>query len=76
MNNECYGTERRLLDGPFNVLQPCQYNEIPKIVGVGTGFVISTEEDFISAMDASDDYLDSFCILDVRLDEKDGSAAL
>jgi hypothetical protein len=27
-------------------------------------------------MEASDHYLESFCILDVRLDKKDGSAAL
>lgn len=76
LNNGCYGTERRLLDGPFNDLQQWQYSEIPKIVGGGRGFVIETEEEFNSAMEASDHYLESFCILDVRLDKKDGSAAL
>lgn len=32
LNNRGYGTERRLLDGPFNDLQPWQYNAIPEIV--------------------------------------------
>lgn len=38
--------------------------------------VIITVEDFDSALKVSDQYLDSFCILDVRLDESDVSAAL
>ena len=30
LSNRGYGTERRLLDGPFNDLQPWQYNAIPE----------------------------------------------
>ena len=76
LNNGGYGTERRLLDGPFNDLQPWQYGSIPEIVGGGRGFVINTEDEFDKALKAANEYLEGFSILDVRLDPNDGSAAL
>jgi indolepyruvate decarboxylase len=76
LNNGGYGTERRLLDGPFNDLQPWQYGSIPEIVGGGRGFVINTEDEFDKALEAANEYLEGFSILDVRLDPNDGSAAL
>ena len=76
LNNGGYGTERRLLDGPFNDLQPWQYRSIPEIVGGGRGFVINTEDEFDKALEAANQYLEGFSILDVRLDPNDGSAAL
>jgi TPP-dependent 2-oxoacid decarboxylase len=76
LNNRGYGTERRLLDGPFNDLQPWQYNAIPEIVGGGKGFLINTEDEFDRALEAASKHLDSFCILEVRLDPNDGSDAL
>ena len=76
LNNGGYGTERRLLDGPFNDLQPWQYKSIPEIVGGGRGFVIDTEDEFENALKVSFDYLEGFSILDVRLDPNDESAAL
>ena len=76
LNNGGYGTEWRLLDGPFNDLQPWQYGSIPEIVGGGRGFVINTEDEFDKALKAANEYLEGFSILDVRLDPNDGSAAL
>ena len=76
LNNGGYGTERRLLDGPFNDLQPWQYKSIPEIVGGGRGFVINTEDEFENALKVSYEYVGGFSILDVRLDPNDGSAAL
>jgi len=76
LNNRGYGTERRLLDGPFNDLQPWQYKTIPEIVGGGRGFLINTEDEFDRALEAASKHLDSFCILEVRLDPNDGSDAL
>jgi TPP-dependent 2-oxoacid decarboxylase len=37
LNNGGDETERRLLDGPFNDLQPWQYRSTPDIVGGGRG---------------------------------------
>ena len=76
LNNRGYGTERRLLDGPFNDLQPWQYKIIPELVGGGRGFLINTEDEFDRALEAASRHLDSFCILEVRLDPNDGSDAL
>ncbi|MDQ6863295.1 MAG: thiamine pyrophosphate-binding protein [Thermoproteota archaeon] len=76
LNNDGYGTERRLLDGPFNDLQHWEYKSIPGIVGGGRGFIINTEDEFDLALEAANQYSEGFCILDVRLDPNDGSAAL
>jgi TPP-dependent 2-oxoacid decarboxylase len=76
LNNDGYGTERRLLDGPFNDLQHWEYKNIPGIVGGGRGFIVNTEDEFDGALEAANQYSDGVCILDVRLDPKDGSAAL
>ena len=53
LNNRGYATERRLLDGPFNDLQPWQYNAIPEIVGGEKGFLINTEDKFDRALEAA-----------------------
>ncbi|HET7147524.1 MAG TPA: thiamine pyrophosphate-dependent enzyme [Candidatus Nitrosopolaris sp.] len=76
LNNGGYGTERRLLDGPFNDLQQWDYKSIPGLVGGGRGYVINTEDEFDMALEAANQYSDGLCILDVRLDPNDGSAAL
>jgi TPP-dependent 2-oxoacid decarboxylase len=45
INNRGYGTERPMLDGPFNDLQLWQYSRIPDlIVGNGRGFFVETED--------------------------------
>jgi TPP-dependent 2-oxoacid decarboxylase len=76
LNNFGYGTERPMLDGGFNDLQPWQYARIPEILGAGKGFLVQTEEEFEAALEAAREYTDNFCILDVRLDPRDFSPAL
>ena len=70
------GQSGGLLDGPFNDLQPWQYGSVPEVVGGGRGFVINTEDEFDKALEAANEYLEGFSILDVRLDPNDRSAAL
>ena len=53
-----------------------RYKSIPGIVGGGRGFIINTEDEFDMALEAANQYSDGFCILDVHLDQNDGSAAL
>ena len=77
LNNKGYGTERPMLDGPFNDLLPWNYSQIPDIIGHGKGFVIETEYQLEEAISAAKNiYSREFCILDVRLDTYDGSPAL
>ena len=77
LNNNGYGTERPMLDGPFNDVLRWNYYRIPEIIGHGKAFLIETEgqlEDPLSA--AEKFYSKELCILDVRLDPHDGSPAL
>ena len=77
LNNNGYGTERPMLDGPFNDVLPWNYHRIPEIIGHGRGFVIETEEQLEVAFSASENiHIGEPCILDVRLDIHDGSPAL
>jgi TPP-dependent 2-oxoacid decarboxylase len=77
LNNKGYGTERPMLDGPFNDILPWNYYRIPEIIGHGKGFVIETEDQLEESISAAEKiYSKELCILDVHLETHDGSAAL
>jgi TPP-dependent 2-oxoacid decarboxylase len=77
LNNEGYGTERPMLDGPFNDVLRWKYYRIPEIIDHGKGFLIETEDQLEQALLATENiYSKELCILDVRLDIYDGSPAL
>jgi indolepyruvate decarboxylase len=76
LNNYGYGTERPMLDGPFNDILPWQFSRIPEILGSGKGFSIETEEQLDAALQAARAYTDGFCILDIHLAPYDISPAL
>jgi TPP-dependent 2-oxoacid decarboxylase len=77
LNNNGYGTERPMLDGPFNDVLSWNYHRIPEIIGHGRGFAIETEEQLeVAFLAAENIHIREPCILDVRLDSHDGSPAL
>jgi indolepyruvate decarboxylase len=77
LNNNGYGTERPMLDGPFNDVLSWNYHRIPEVVGQGKGFMIETEDQLEEALFAAENiHSQEPCILDVRLDTHDGSPAL
>jgi len=77
LNNKGYGTERPLLDGPFNDILPWNYCRIPDIIDHGKAFLIETEDQLEQALSATENiYSKELCVLDVRLDVHDGSPAL
>ncbi|HET6807709.1 MAG TPA: thiamine pyrophosphate-binding protein [Nitrososphaera sp.] len=77
LNNKGYGTERPMLDGPFNDILPWNYYRIPEIIGHGKGFVIETEDQLEESLSAAERiYSKDLCLLDVHLDIHDGSPAL
>ena len=43
-NNRGYGTERPMLDGPFNDIHPWKFSKIPEMLGAGKGFDVNTED--------------------------------
>lgn len=76
LNNNGYGTERHMQDGPYNDLQPWNYSRIPEVLGAGRGFIINTEAELDEALQAAERHSESFCLLEVRLDPLDRSPAL
>jgi indolepyruvate decarboxylase len=75
-NNRGYGTERPMLEGPFNDVHVWRYSRIPDVLGAGRGFDIETEKQLDEALRLSREYTQGFCILDVHLDPHDNSPAL
>ena len=48
--NKGYGTERLLLEGSFNDINPWQYQLLPQVLGGGTGWEVRTEGEFDAAI--------------------------
>jgi len=77
LNNGGYGTERPMIDGPFNDILPWNYFRIPEITGHGKAFLIETEDQLEKSLSAAENiYSHELCILDVRLATHDSSPAL
>jgi indolepyruvate decarboxylase len=76
LNNNGYGTERHMQDGPYNDVWPWQYHRLPEVLGTGRGFLVQTEEELDRALAEADNWTKSFCLLDVRLAPLDRSPAL
>jgi indolepyruvate decarboxylase len=76
LDNGGYGTERPMLDGPFNDILPWRYAEIPAVLGAGRGYEIRTEGDLETALSAASADRSGFSLLHVRLQRGDLSPAL
>jgi TPP-dependent 2-oxoacid decarboxylase len=76
LNNDGYGTERHIHDGPFNDLLCWNYDKIPEVLGAGLAFRVNTEMELDAALEQAAASTESYCLLDVRLDPMDRSAAL
>jgi indolepyruvate decarboxylase len=75
LNNEGYGTMRKIRDGRFNVISQWDYGEICRLVGGGQSSVATTKGDLARAIKAAmeDDQLH---VIDVRLPRDDVSPQL
>jgi TPP-dependent 2-oxoacid decarboxylase len=76
LNNHGYGTERPMQDGPYNDVQPWRYHRLPDVLGGGRGFLVHTEKELNDALDAAAKHTESYCLLEVMLDQNDHSPAL
>ncbi len=76
LNNNGYGTERHMQDGPYNDVWPWKYYRLPEVLGAGRGFRVETEEQLDDALIKSQSWTDSFCLIDVQLAPLDRSPAL
>jgi TPP-dependent 2-oxoacid decarboxylase len=76
LNNQGYGTERHIHDGPFNDLLNWNYHKVPELLGAGVAFHVKTETELDTALAKAAAHTESYCLLDVQLDPMDHSAAL
>ncbi len=75
LNNGGYGTFRPIIDGPFNDIQPWHYADIVRVIGAGTGYTVTKEDELTAALEAAKQNRTSPTIIDVRLDKYDCSPA-
>ncbi len=78
LDNGGYGTERLLHPGEFkfNDIHPWQYDQLPAVLGGGTGYEIRTEGNFETALAAAWQDRSGPSVLHVHLDPQDRSRAL
>lgn len=75
LNNGGYGTERLMLDGPFNDIQNWAHEKIPNVVGGGLGFKVETESELENAV-AQALVANQPTIINVVLGQRDHTPAL
>ncbi len=78
LDNGGYGTERLLHPGEyeFNDIHNWRYDQLPAVLGGGTGYRVDTEGEFDQALSAAWADLSGPSIIHVRLDPADCSSAL
>jgi indolepyruvate decarboxylase len=76
LDNGGYGTERPMLDGPFNDILPWRYAELPAVLGAGRGYEVRTEGDLDAALTAAAEDRSGFSLLHIHLARGDLSPAL
>ncbi len=76
LNNHGYGTERQLLEGPFNDIGCWNYSGIPSLFGTGRGFHVRTEGEFDNAIKAALAETRHFTLIEAELEKLDTSPAL
>jgi thiamine pyrophosphate-dependent acetolactate synthase large subunit-like protein len=75
LDNAGYGTQRPILDGPFNDIPALQSENLPAVLGVGQAWRVRTEREFEAALRAAL-ALDELAIIHVCLVEGDRSPGL
>ena len=75
LDNSGYGTQRPIMDGPFNDIPSIAVDRLPEAFGTGRGFDVKTRADLDDALRQAVDS-DELCILRVRLPKDGRSAAL
>ncbi|MCJ7582691.1 MAG: thiamine pyrophosphate-dependent enzyme, partial [Candidatus Aminicenantes bacterium] len=71
LNNRGYGTERPMMDGPYNDLYPWNFGAMTQLLGSGKSFDVNTEDELVQAFAEALGNLDSFSLIDVHLEVED-----
>lgn len=76
LNNQGYGTERHMQDGPYNDLHPWRYSKLPELLGGGKGWEVRTEGELAQALEEAEKNTSTFGLVEVHLAPLDRSPAL
>jgi indolepyruvate decarboxylase len=76
LDNRGYGTERLLLEGSFNDINPWEYQLLPQVLGGGTGWEARTEGEFDAAITAAFADTAAMNLIRVHIAEDDRSTTL
>lgn len=76
LNNAGYGTERPMIDGPFNDVHPWSFNELPRLLDSGRGWKVETESQLAQTLQEASKNLEGFSLIDVTIPRGEYSAAL
>ncbi len=75
LNNDGYGTQRRILNGPFNEIRRWNYTQVCAMIGAGQADVVETKGQLDGAIRKADSH-DGLSVIEVRVDQNDASDAL
>lgn len=76
LNNGGYGTERPMIDGPFNDVHPWAFTELPRLLGAGRSWKVETESQLSQALLEAEAEREGFSLLEVIIPRGDYSSAL
>jgi TPP-dependent 2-oxoacid decarboxylase len=76
LDNQGYGTERPMLDGPFNDVRQWDVGKVTELIGAGQAYDVRNEVDFVQAIRAALGDKSQLAILHVHLGPSDFSAGL
>ncbi|MGA1595939.1 MAG: thiamine pyrophosphate-binding protein [Candidatus Nanopelagicales bacterium] len=75
LDNNGYGTQRPMKDGPFNDIPPLMAEALPAVFGTGRGWLATTEDELDTALSAAM-AADELCIIRAVVPKGDRSPAL
>lgn len=70
LNNDGYGIERAIYDGPYNDLSPWRYHLLPQALGGEPGLLVTTEGELEKALEAAEK-ADRFTFIEIQVDKFD-----
>lgn len=75
LDNDGYGTQRPMLDGPFNDIPSLRTERLTEVIGAGTGYLCMTQAELHRALEAAVASA-QFSIIRARVPKRQPSAAL
>lgn len=75
LNNDGYGTQRHILDGPFNEINMWDYAKVPELIRYGKGVRVKTKGELDDALTEAEN-ADTMMLIEVIVPREDCSDAL